>query len=162
MNIDFLPADVIGEIIYFLTVKDLKNLSLASPCIFYTIQNNSRAKCIYLEKKYIHLGIDWAVENGHLEAIEWFHQNRSELFTEKVMDHAAANGHLEVVKWLHDNRNEGCTSGAMNWAAGNGHLVVVKYLHDNRQEGCTHRAIPWAASFGNLDVVKFLEENKKK
>ncbi|MHA1502964.1 MAG: hypothetical protein ACTSSB_14115, partial [Candidatus Heimdallarchaeota archaeon] len=94
MNIDFLPADVIGEIIYFLKVKDLNNLSLASPCIFHTIQNNSRAKSIYLEKKYIHLGIDWAAQNGHLEAIEWFHQNRSELFTKRVMDWAAYHGHL--------------------------------------------------------------------
>lgn len=30
-------------------------------------------------------------------------------FSTKAMDLAAANGHLEVVQWLHENRNEGCT-----------------------------------------------------
>ena len=47
------------------------------------------------------------------------------------------NGHLEVVNFLHENRTEGCTERAMNWAAENGHLDVVKFLHENRTEGCT-------------------------
>jgi hypothetical protein len=37
---------------------------------------------------------------------------------------AAANGHLEVIEWLHENRSEGCTKRAMDWAAEYGHLEV--------------------------------------
>jgi ankyrin repeat protein len=39
------------------------------------------------------------------------------------MHWAARNGHLEVVQWLHENRKEGCTINAMNWAAECGHFV---------------------------------------
>lgn len=40
----------------------------------------------------------------------------------------AANGHLEVVQWLHENHTEGCTEYAMNDAASRGHLEVVMWL----------------------------------
>ena len=54
---------------------------------------------------------------------------------------AAISGHLEIIEWLHEDREEGCTTTAMNWAAGNGHLHVVEWLHENRTEGCTYRAM---------------------
>jgi hypothetical protein len=38
------------------------------------------------------------------------------------MNSAAENGHLEVVQWLHENRSEGCTEDAMDFAARNGHF----------------------------------------
>ena len=41
------------------------------------------------------------------------------------MNLAANSGHLEVVQWLHDNRSEGCTTDAMDRAAGKGHFEVV-------------------------------------
>lgn len=43
-----------------------------------------------------------------------------------AMDEACKNGHLEVVEWLHQNRQEGCTGGAMDMAASHGHLEVSK------------------------------------
>lgn len=33
-----------------------------------------------------------------------------------IMDNSAANGHLDAVKWLHENRSEGCTKFAMDGA----------------------------------------------
>jgi hypothetical protein len=57
------------------------------------------------------------------------------------MDSAAGHGHLEVVQWLHENRKEGCTTKAMDCAAGNVHLEVVQWLHENRTEGCSECAI---------------------
>jgi hypothetical protein len=47
------------------------------------------------------------------------------------MDWAAENGHLQVVEWLHENRTEGCTTNAMDSATHNGHLHVVEWLHEN-------------------------------
>lgn len=47
------------------------------------------------------------------------------------MNFAAGNGHLELVQWFHENRTEGCTALAMTNAASNGHLKVVKWLHEN-------------------------------
>lgn len=37
--------------------------------------------------------------------------------THRAMDGAAGNGHLEVIQWLHENRNEGCTGDAIFYAA---------------------------------------------
>ena len=56
----------------------------------------------------------------------------------KTMDYAAMNGHLNVVQWLHENRKsqvEGCSTDAMDGAAMNGHLEVVKWLRANLREG---------------------------
>ncbi len=44
------------------------------------------------------------------------------------MNLAAGKGHLQVVQYLHENRGEGWTTRAMDWAAENGHTEVVKLL----------------------------------
>lgn len=81
--------------------------------------------------------------------------------TREAMDKAAAGGHLDVLQWLHENRHEGCSIRAMNHASLHGHLHVVRWLHENRREGCTNNAMDNAAKNGHLDIVKFLHENRK-
>ncbi len=103
--------------------------------------------------------MDYASANGHLEVVNWLHENREEGCTEWAMDLAAANGHLPVVKWLHENRTEGCTLYAMNYAATNGHLHVVKWLYKNRTEGCTTYAKNYASLNDHIDVITWLYEN---
>src|SRR6476469_144878 len=73
----------------------------------------------------------WAATNGKLGVIKWFHVNKIERCSDRIMDRAAGEGQLEVIKFLHENRSEGCTKYAMDWAATNGHLNVVKFLHEN-------------------------------
>jgi hypothetical protein len=48
------------------------------------------------------------------------------------MNYAALFGHLNVIEFLHENRPEGCTSSAMDSAAMFGHLGIVKFLHENK------------------------------
>ncbi|KAF1792714.1 Ankyrin repeat-containing domain [Phytophthora cactorum] len=65
-----------------------------------------------------------------------------------IMDHAAEHGHLDVVQWLHDNTTGGCTTDAMNGAARGGYLEIVEFLHEHRSEGCTNNAMDGAARGG--------------
>lgn len=82
--------------------------------------------------------MDGAAANGHLDVVQWLHENRQEGCSIRAMNHAALNGHLEVVKWLHEVRRGSCTNSAMDNAAKNGHLEMVKFLHFNRKEGCRY------------------------
>ncbi|KAK1947532.1 putative ankyrin repeat protein [Phytophthora citrophthora] len=100
--------------------------------------------------------MSWAASNGHLKAMKWLHSNRQDLCVNYAMDFAAANGHLSAVKWLHSNCREGCTTWAMDGAATNGHLEVVQWLHSARKEGGTKAAFDGAAANGHVDVVQFL------
>jgi len=104
--------------------------------------------------------MDSAAANGHLDVVEFLHENRREGCTTSAMDKAAQNGHLEVVKFLHENRTEGCSAYAMNQAAKNGHLDMVEWLHFNRTEGCTTEAMNAAAKYGHLEIVTFLHTNR--
>eukprot|EP00644_Phytophthora_capsici_P013437 jgi/Phyca11/8578/fgenesh1_pm.PHYCAscaffold_29_\ len=105
---------------------------------------------------YAGRALNWAASNGHLEAMKWLLSNRQDLCVNYAMDFAAANGHLSVVKWLHINRREGCTTWAMDGAATNGHLQVVQWLHSTRKEGRTKAAIDGAVANGHVDVVQFI------
>ena len=107
-----------------------------------------------------HDAMDLAASNGFLNVVEWLHNNRHEGSSQSGMDKAAENGHFGIVKFLHENRTEGCTPAAMDGAAGNGHLDIVKYLHTNRTEGCTRMAMDRAACNGHLEVVEWLRENR--
>jgi hypothetical protein len=80
-------------------------------------------------------------------------------WTPYAMDVAALNGHLEVVQWLHENRKEGCTKIAMDGAAMCGHLEVVKYLHENGKVGCNEVTMVKVAECGRFEVLKWLYEN---
>lgn len=71
---------------------------------------------------------DLASELGHLRML----RGKSDLrFTAKAMNLAAAKGHLDVIQWLHENRTEGCTRRAMEDAAYHGHVEVVQYLREH-------------------------------
>ncbi|GMF22203.1 unnamed protein product [Phytophthora fragariaefolia] len=104
--------------------------------------------------------MDSAAEFGHLEVVQWLHDNRQEGCTTDAMDMAACNGHLEIVLWLQNNRTEGCTTNAIDFAAQHGHLEVVQWLHYNRKEGATHYAMDNAATYGHLDVIRWLHVNR--
>jgi hypothetical protein len=101
-----------------------------------------------------------AARNGHLNIVKWLHFNQTDVCTVHVMDQAAENSHLAVVKFLHENRTEGCPVYAMDRAAGNGHLDVLQFIHEYRIEGCTVGAMDQAAANGHLEVVKFLHKNR--
>ncbi|KAG1696016.1 hypothetical protein DVH05_019002 [Phytophthora capsici] len=101
-----------------------------------------------------------AADKGHLEVVKWMHNNGYKHGRAAVMDSAAMYGHLDVVKWLHEHRTEGCSEQAMDGAALEGHLDVVKWLHENRSEGCTNAAMNAAASRGHLEVVKWLHQHR--
>ncbi|EEY54558.1 uncharacterized protein PITG_08222 [Phytophthora infestans T30-4] len=97
---------------------------------------------------------------GHLDVVQWLHENRSEGCTVHAMDSAVRNRDWAMVQWLHTNRSEGCSRGAMDWAAAAGNLSLVRWLHTHRSEGCTTRAMDWAAAAGHLETVQWLHNNR--
>ncbi|KAF0699474.1 Aste57867_9944 [Aphanomyces stellatus] len=103
--------------------------------------------------------MDGAAGNGHLDVVQWLHVHRTEGCTTRAMDTAAANNHTEVVQWLHLNRREGCTTNAMAGAAGNGHLDMLVWLYENRDEGCTTKAVDSAAEANHIEIVQWLVDN---
>lgn len=104
--------------------------------------------------------MDGAAANGHMEVVQWLHQNRNEGCTMDAMNAAAANGHLDMVKWLLEHTKVGCTMKAMDGAARGGHLEVVKWRHEHTDGGCTSKAMDGAARSGALDVMKWLQTNR--
>ncbi|POM74756.1 Hypothetical protein PHPALM_8237, partial [Phytophthora palmivora] len=81
-----------------------------------------------------------AAKNGFLDGIECPSRHKATSSFD-LLTLAAGNGHLNVVQWLHENRSEGCTSAAMDSAAKRGNWDILKWLHDNRNEGCTSHAM---------------------
>ena len=104
-----------------------------------------KATGAFLDVKSI---FDQYSNHGKLDSLKYLTEIGAKCST-NAMDSAARDGHIEVVQWLHENRSEGCTTYAMDLAASNGHLEVVKWLHENRFEGCLTEAIDYAALFGS-------------
>ncbi len=111
--------------------------------------------------RFTNHAMNWAAKNGHLNIVQWLHDNRREGCSVKAMNWAAKNGHLNIVQRLHDNRREGCSNLAMNLAAQNGHINVLDWLRNNRTEGCTEHAVLLAIKKGHLDVLIWLHNNQK-
>lgn len=105
--------------------------------------------------------MDIAAAAGLLDVVRWLHANRLEGCTTAAMDGAAMNGNLDVLKWFHENREEGCTANAMDLAAANGHLDVIQWMHSHREEGCSTNAMDEAAANKHMHVVVWLQENRK-
>ncbi|AVK74778.1 Ankyrin repeat domain containing protein [Pandoravirus quercus] len=75
----------------------------------------------------------------------------------RAMDAAAANGHLDAVAYLDEKRTEGCTGRAIVDAADGGHFDVVLFLLDHRLADCVeglHRAADAALAHGRMDVAE--------
>lgn len=109
-----------------------------------------------------------AAANGHLDMVQWLHNNLSLPAEEqhceaqneyKAIVQASSNDHTKVVQWLHENQYMGSTTDAMDYAAGNGHLHVIQWLHENRSEGCTKKTMHLAAKNRYLEMVQLLHAN---
>ena len=47
------------------------------------------------------------IDKTNLEIVKWVCNNYKTDLPKNIMDWAAENGHLNVVEWLHNNRTEG-------------------------------------------------------
>ena len=76
---------------------------------------------------------------------------------------AVQNGDLDMVKWFHENRTEGCTRDALVMAAMHGFLDIVQWLVKNCPELRTTitTAIEWASCRGDPEVASWLRNYEK-
>ena len=119
-------------------------------------QYNVNAKCNANVLAYASMYGQLRIVKWFYKNRTWLKQTK---YDTRVMNAAAANGHLDVIEWLHNNCTDGCTKSAMDGAAENGHLDVIEWLYENRTEGCSTNALHGAAENGHLDVVEWLCEN---
>ena len=98
-----------------------------------------------------------AARVGNLQAFKY---SVLQGYSQTTMDIASARGHLEVIQWLHDNREEGCTSRALSLAAGRGHLKTVQWLKEHRSDSWSMDTVDWAVTKGHFDMVKWLYANR--
>ncbi|EQC25338.1 hypothetical protein SDRG_16801 [Saprolegnia diclina VS20] len=104
--------------------------------------------------------IELACVGGHLDVIEYLHQNdagcvQMHLWGKMVAEATAAAGHVSVLRYFHDHGYEGATRTAINAAARYGHLPVIEYL----VETCglwSDNAIEWAAHYRHTDLIRSL------
>ena len=106
----------------------------------------------------------WAMEcaamNGHLEVVQWLHENRKEKCTSVATDMAAMTGRLEVVKWLQANCTEGCTANTVDEAIMNGHVHIVQWLRDSLGHvTCSREVKRVAAARGHVNMVGWLHDH---
>eukprot|EP00122_Pirum_gemmata_P020195 Pgem_evm1s18889 len=83
-------------------------------------------------------------------------------------------GHLEIIEFLHENRSEGCTVQVINYAAKKVELKVIKILYvvihniiihplgffTHKTNYCANEAMHLAIKNGFIEVVDFLLRNR--
>lgn len=139
----------------------------------------------HFDGKCDHIAMSLAAMCGHLNIVQWLHENYSEIDgTTNAMDLAAHNGHFEVVKWLHHNRTDGCTDYAINEAAKRGYwevavflfkagydydldiiheamaqsLPLIKAFHSAGFTRFENRIVGWAAIENRMDIVQWFAD----
>lgn len=101
-----------------------------------------------------------AIENGHLEVMEYLKNLAPDDILNRLLYIAVKNGHLPVIKYLisvgADSKID--DDFLIGIASENGHLDVVKYLvsQGGNVRGKNDYAIIYASDNGHLDVVKYL------
>ncbi|EQC30077.1 hypothetical protein SDRG_12138 [Saprolegnia diclina VS20] len=78
--------------------------------------------------------MDLVAKAGDATLLRWLHAAGASC-TKAAMDGAAMNGHLDAVVFLHEARTEGCTKIAATAAVRNGHADIVRFLLEHRTEG---------------------------
>ncbi|OQS00088.1 hypothetical protein THRCLA_06238 [Thraustotheca clavata] len=101
-----------------------------------------------------------AAAAGHVNVLEFLHQNNYSGFTADTMDTAVSHGHLDAVKFLHANRSEGCTTKALDQAIYHGHSDLIDWLYTNRTEGCSHSGLLFAAKKGSPILQRIVEDGR--
>ncbi|KAF0690030.1 Aste57867_18539 [Aphanomyces stellatus] len=112
------------------------------------------------------LSIDVAAHSGSLKLVQHLHDLGGYTCTTQAMDAASfQRGHLDLVQWLHENRREGCTSNAIWHAVCRGNLDLVQFLHANYpdrvdQDHLTPVVDAVAAAGHHWPLVQYMIEHK--
>ncbi|EFA81633.1 hypothetical protein PPL_05625 [Heterostelium album PN500] len=106
---------------------------------------------------------------GHLKAIEWLFENKSDQIasqnpfaqTNPIVD-AAIFGNLSIIQWFHWNQHHHFqfNSNVMHSAALNGFTEIVAWLHQNRTEGCNSNTFDITVKNEHFDVLKYLHTHR--
>jgi hypothetical protein len=151
-------------------IIDLQELAIYGSHLDYfklILETRSRKKSFDAGDLYTEF-FNYAANNGELNLLQSSLQNV--YGSSSAMDWAAANGHLDVVQWLHDERRilldgntrSGCSREAMAFAAHHNQLPIVEYLFENcRHENNVIMAINYARCMKNTEIEKFLIAKSK-
>lgn len=109
--------------------------------------------------KYI---CSYAAYNGHLNVIEWAHNNGCP-WDEKTCTYAAISGHLNIIVWIRSQIppcpwNEYASISAAKY----GQLEVLKYLHHHECEWSHYQICNFARRNNHLHILEWYKNNVSK
>jgi len=116
--------------------------------------------------------IGWAIENGHLEILQYVYENHyydSECLEECINDSvvpASNNGHVEIIAYVWENiiadddtfDKEVLVMIIAAEAAENGNLEIIKYMYDNFSYEQLECIVDEAFVDNNLDIIKYVHK----
>ena len=152
MDISFMPPEIIENILWFLSNRDLLSAIDAST-IFLPAPKDWRTR-LWISSDILDL-----CKEDYLNGLKIVLFKQSLNDDKNISDaviHASAVGNLDIVKLLHLNGAK-CPVLALNNASAKGHLNVVKYLHSIGIIG--ELTLEWAYLNGNIEIIQFLESN---
>ncbi|CAM9569704.1 unnamed protein product [Heterosigma akashiwo] len=102
--------------------------------------------------------LDAAVENGHMETIQYILQSSEKKLSisRKALNSCCSNRHLALMDWVYQNRLERCTSFSIDQCAMEGSLESLEWLQKRTDLTGSSDAWEAAARHGHLAVVEWL------
>ncbi|CAL6403730.1 unnamed protein product [Bathycoccus prasinos] len=101
-----------------------------------------------------------AADQGTLEMVKYCVANECPI-DEMACANAAFNGHLECLQYLHEEAKAPWDSVTASLAAKNGQLHILEYLVERKYDKFSAWACECAAKYGHLDCLKYLHETAK-
>jgi len=101
-----------------------------------------------------------AARMGNIEVLRWLlTEYDTESILGKAVEEAAAFGHLDVIEWLHENFFERTfwSGDGITKAVANNHLETAQWLAANTTSRACDGNVSSIAEFGSIEMVKWLK-----
>jgi hypothetical protein len=96
-----------------------------------------------------------AIENGHVNIIEWFDKQLCK-YTHPSIELGAIKGHIDMLTWFHVNKKITVSTDVIDNAATFGNTDVILYIINNKIGKFTKRAIENAMKNDHTLIASFL------
>ncbi|EFA75943.1 hypothetical protein PPL_10519 [Heterostelium album PN500] len=146
------------------TLQFMIEKSLPFECTLYAMDNAASVGCLEVIKLLVRgtrEAMTNAAVNGHLEVLQYIHENRTDSgYSDDILERTAKNRQFETFNYLHDNIPDlKCSIKPMDYFAGYKTTEALEWLNANRTEGCSSEAYANASRAGLVENIKWLQNN---
>ena len=100
-----------------------------------------------------------AAENGHLECLEYLHEDAKAPWDFWTASLAAQSGHLHILEYLVERKYDEYAEFSCSNAAENGHLDCLKYLRETVKAPWNAQAVRYAHQNNHPKCLQYLLDN---